>query len=155
MTRVLKRVAVLVRSTTMISSLLIAAAGAAIFQLVVSPTTALALDSDTYSWPSAPCEFSNGGTSCANPDQTDYPGDKYDWYENSGNPFSGSLCYYNTNSECFDPTWKFQYRNCTDYVAQKINHSTLSNRSHFGTSNRGCRCMDKWYIWACCLCGSR
>ncbi len=136
MTRVLKRVAVLVRSTTMISSLLIAAAGAAIFQLVVSPTTALALDSDTYSWPSAPCEFSNGGTSCANPDQTDYPGDKYDWYENSGNPFSGSLCYYNTNSECFDPTWKFQYRNCTDYVAQKINQILGVNlTSGWGNAN--------------------
>jgi len=133
MKRVLKRVAVLVSSTTLISSLLITAGGAAIFQLVTSPATVLAYDTDTYTWPSAPCEFApNGGTSCTNPTTctpcgqspcTSSPNscnDMYDWYENGGSGFSGTDCWYNSNTECFDPTWKFQYRNCTDYVAEKI-----------------------------------
>jgi surface antigen len=136
MRMLLRRIGLGVRSVSMISSILMSVSGATIFQLFLPAAPALAADTDSYTWPTAPCEFgSSGGISCTNPTACaphtppncyTYPNstsDMYDWYENGGNGFptgTNSDCWYNTDSVCFDPNWHFQYRNCTDYVAEKI-----------------------------------
>lgn len=110
--------------------------------VTLSPTTASPALAGTGGYPyyNAPCEFGvNGGSSCENPDQTDYPGDAYDWYENGGNAFSGSLCWYGTNSECFDP-WGYQYRNCTSFVAWKLTSQGVAASKVKGLGNGG-----DWY----------
>jgi len=118
------------------------------FSLLLSGAVALSIsvavpafaDTGGYPYYNAPCEFgSAGGSSCENPDQTDYPGDEYDWYENNGNPFSGSLCWYGTNSECFDP-WGYEYRNCTSFVAWKLTDLGVSASKVKGLGNGG-----DWY----------
>jgi hypothetical protein len=91
------------------------------FLWLLSPTSAEAI-TDTYPWPSAPCEFGDtGGSTCTNPASA-MSWDKYDWYldEDNNGGFSGSACSgSNTSGECFD-NLGYQYRNCTSYVAQKI-----------------------------------
>jgi surface antigen len=106
--------------------------------VAIAPTAQA--DTGGYPWANAPCEFSSaGGASCEDPDQTDYPGDAYDWYEHNGSAFSGSLCWYGTNSECFDP-WGYEYRNCTSFVAWKLTSQGISNSAVENLGNGG-----DWY----------
>ncbi|HSX34711.1 MAG TPA: CHAP domain-containing protein [Candidatus Saccharimonadales bacterium] len=92
-----------------------------------------------YPWKDAPCEFSNGGSSCINPHDAS---DKYGWYidENSDGVFTGSDCGSSTPSgECFDERG-YQYRNCTSYVAWKLHSLGVPNSQLSGLKNGG-----DWY----------
>jgi surface antigen len=90
-------------------------------------------DDGGYPWASAPCEFTGGGTSCVNPNNSS---DKYDWYvdENSDGHFSGNPCGgASPSSECFDQ-WGYEYRNCTSFVAWKINQIFGVNLNNWGSA---------------------
>lgn len=91
-----------------------------------------------YPYANAPCEFAQGGDSCANPD----PGqsaNKYDWYwdEDGNGSFTGGGCGTATPSgECFRAG--YEYRNCTDYAQWRIGQ--LGGTVPSGLKNGG-----QWY----------
>lgn len=120
--------------------------------ILVPASPVISADTLNYPWYNAPCEFGpNGGSSCTNPTVcspcisstcTSSPNscnDLYDWYENNGNGFTGTDCWYNTNSECFDGNG-YEYRNCTSYTAWRLNQVGVPSSSVKGLGNGG-----QWY----------
>lgn len=120
--------------------------------IFVSASPAASADTLNYPWYNAPCEFDpNGGSHCTNPTVcspctdpscTSSPNscnDLYDWYENGGNGFTGTDCWYNTNSECFDGN-SYEYRNCTSYTAWRLNQVGVASSKVTGLGNGG-----QWY----------
>ncbi len=79
-----------------------------------------------YPWPDAACEFgAAGGASCVNPQDAN---DKYDWGITDANGFH----QYRGGS--------YEYRNCTDYVAWKLEGLDVAATKVNGLRNGG-----EWY----------
>jgi hypothetical protein len=102
-----------------------------VLAICVSYSSIASADTLGYTWPTdteAPCEFSDGGSSCTNPNDAN---DKYDWYvdENGDGQFGSSSNRTGCGSigasgECFRNG--YEYRNCTDYVQWKESTSPMN-----------------------------
>jgi len=94
--------------------------------IAANPSVASA-DTLGYPWASAPCEFApSGGASCTNPSN---PYDLYDW----GETISGVFHPYRESGG-------YEYRNCTDYVAWKLESLGVAASTVNGLGNGG-----QWY----------
>jgi surface antigen len=103
--------------------------------ITASPAFATTDASDLgYPNATAPCQFGTaGGTSCTNPNDST---DKYDWFVDENNSGANGGVAYSGTSENNSPRL-YYYRNCTDYVAWKLESLGVATSKTRGRGNGG------------------